>query len=102
MNRPNHPLGQGGFGALEVAVRVEKLTYGSIQTGVGSKSPRADILPSNTDRIVAFSGNWFPNRWIKVQMTIFREEFTDPATAQKQLRPTPKFGSRVLRIQFSI
>jgi phosphate-selective porin OprO/OprP len=102
VNRPNHPLGQGGFGAFEVAVRVEKIHFGSIQTGIGSRSPRADVLPSNTDRIVAYSGNWFPNRWIKVQMTIFREEFSDPSTLAKELRPTPKFYSRVLRIQFSI
>jgi phosphate-selective porin OprO/OprP len=101
-NRPNRPLGQGGFGAVEVAVRVEKLTFGSIATGVGSKSPRADILPSNSDRIVAFSGNWFPNRWIKVQMSIFKEELGDPSSIEKELRSTPTFWTRVLRIQFSI
>ena len=101
-NRPNRPLGQGGFGAFEVAVRVEKLTFGSIATGVGSKSPRADILPSNTDRILAFSGNWFPNRWIKVQMSMFKEEFSDPSALRKEIRSTPTFWSRVLRIQFSI
>jgi phosphate-selective porin OprO and OprP len=102
VNRPNRPLGQGGFGAVEVAVRVERISFGSVQTGVGSKSPRADVLPSNTDRIVAFSGNWFPNRWIKVQMSVFKEEFTDPSTLKKPIRPTPNFWSRVLQIQFSI
>jgi phosphate-selective porin len=101
-NRPNRPLGQGGFGAVEVAVRVEKLTFGSIATGVGSKSPRADILPSVTDNVRAFSGNWFPNRWIKVQMSIFKEELSDPSSIEKELRPTPTFWTRVLRIQFSI
>ena len=101
-NRPNRPLGQGGFGAVEVAVRVEKLTFGSIATGVGSKSPRADILPSATDQVRAFSANWFPNRWIKVQMSMFKEELSDPSSIEKALRPTPTFWTRVLRIQFSI
>lgn len=101
-NRPDRPLGQGGFGAFEVAVRVERLTFGSIATGVGSRSPRADILPANTDKITAFSGNWFPNRWIKVQYSMFKETFSDPSTVEQELRSTPTFWSRVLRIQFSI
>ena len=102
LDRPNHPLFQGGIGALEVAVRVEKITFGSVLTGTGSKSPRADVLPSNSDRILTFSGNWYPNRWIKVQMTFFKEEFADPSIVTKTLRATPSFRSRVLRIQFSI
>jgi len=97
-----HPLFQGGIGALEAAVRVERITFGSVLTGIGSKSPRADVLPTNTDRILAVSGNWYPNRWIKVQMTVFKEEFADPSIVTKALRTTPSFWSRVLRIQFSI
>ena len=57
---------------------------------------------SNNDRILTFSGNWYPNRWIKVQMTVFKEEFADPSIVTKALRTTPSFWSRVLRIQFSI
>ena len=102
LTRPLHPLGQGGIGALEAAVRVERITFGSILTGIGSESPRADVLPSNTDRILAVSGNWYPNRWVKIQMTFTREQFTDPSTLARELRPTPNFWSRVLRIQFSI
>ena len=102
LDRPLHPLFQGGVGALEAAVRLEKITFGSVATGIGSKSPRADVLPSNTDRILSLSGNWYPNRWVKVQLTFAREEFTDPSIVYKTLRPTPNFWSRVLRIQFSI
>ena len=97
-----HPLFQGGIGALEAAVRVEKITFGSVATGTGSKSPRADVLPSNSDRIISFGGNWYPNRWVKVQLTISKEEFADPSIVTKTLRSTPNFWSRVLRIQFSI
>jgi phosphate-selective porin OprO/OprP len=102
LDRPLHPLFQGGIGALEAAVRVEEITFGSVLTGIGSKSPRADVLPSNTDRILSFSGNWYPNRWVKVQMTFSTEEFADPSIVTKTLRPTPRFWSQVLRIQFSI
>jgi phosphate-selective porin len=102
LDHPLHPLLQGGVGALEAAVRVEKVTFGSVATGVGSSSPRAEVLPSNTDRILSFSGNWYPNRWVKVQMTFARETFSDPSLVYKTLRPTPDFWSRILRIQFSI
>jgi phosphate-selective porin OprO/OprP len=102
IDRPLHPLFQGGIGALEAAVRVEKISFGSVLTGTGSKSPRADVLPSNDDQILSFSGNWYPNRWIKVQLTFSTEEFADPAIVTKTLRPTPRFWSQVLRIQFSI
>jgi phosphate-selective porin OprO and OprP len=102
LDRPLHPLLQGGIGAIEGAVRVEKVTFGSVATGLGSSSPRADVLPSNTDRILSFSGNWYPNRWVKIQLTYSREQFTDPSIVYKTLRPTPNFWSRVLRVQFSI
>lgn len=101
IDKPDRPLFQGGFGALEVAVRVEKITFGSTLAGVGSKSPRADVLPSNSDRILSVSGNWYPNRWVKIQMTIFKEEFADPSTIDSPLQK-PGLMSRVLRIQFSI
>ena len=100
LDKPTRPLFQGGIGALEAAVRVEKITFGSVLTGIGSRSPRADVLPSNTDRILTVSGNWYPNRWIKVQMTFFREDIADPSTGP--LPTTPLVWSRVLRIQFSI
>jgi phosphate-selective porin OprO and OprP len=102
LDRPRRPLFQGGIGALEAAVRLERISFGSILTGAGSRSPRADVLPSNTDSILAFSGNWYPNRWIKVQMTSFRESFRDPSELATALRSTPSFWSHVLRIQFSI
>jgi len=102
LDRPLHPLFQGGIGALEAAVRVERVTFGSVASGAGSSSPRTDVLPSNTDRILSFSGNWYPNRWVKVQLTFSREQFTDPSIVYKTLRPTPDFWSRVFRIQFSI
>jgi phosphate-selective porin OprO/OprP len=102
LDRPRRPLFQGGIGAVEAAVRVEKIHFGSVQTGIGSRSVRADVLPSNTDNILSFSGNWYPNRWIKVQFTVSTEEFSDPSTVTQTLRPTPRFWSRVLRVQFSI
>jgi len=104
LDRPNRPLFQGGFGALEAAVRVEKLTFGSGVTGVGvgSKSPRADVVPYNEDKILTFGVNWYPNRWIKIQMSTSTEQFLDPSIVTKTLRPTPNFFSRVLRVQFSI
>jgi len=33
---------------------------------------------------------------------MFKEKFSDPSALEKELRSTPTFWTRVLRIQFSI
>lgn len=101
LDQPAHPLLQGGIGAIEVAVRIEQLEFGS-DGGVGdpSTSPRSDNIQENSDRALTFGVNWYLNRWIKVQGNIIREEIADPSRG-----PSPgknPFWSRVFRLQLVI
>jgi phosphate-selective porin len=98
LDSPRRPLFRGGFGALEVAARVERLSFGSVATdGVPSTSPRADVVLGNADRADTIGVNWYANRWIKIQFNLIRERIADqPGPCQ------PDFWSRVVRFQFSL
>lgn len=98
---PRRPLFRGGFGALEFALRLEELGFGSsAKEGVPSTSPRADVVLGNRDRAATVGVNWYPYRGIKFQGNLIREEFTDPVRGP--LPSQPGFWSRVFRIQLTI
>jgi len=101
LDNPRRPIFRGGFGALEVAARAERLEFRSDATGqTPSTSPRADVILGNGDRVVTIGANWYLNRWLKVQGNIIRESIDNPA-----LGPLPSqssFWSRVVRLQLSI
>jgi len=79
--RPRHPLFQGGFGAIEVAARYEKLQFSS--TGGSSDTPstskRAATIDGNGERAATIGVNWYPNRWVTVRADFVREQLDDPA-----------------------
>jgi phosphate-selective porin OprO and OprP len=98
---PKRPLLQGGYGAVEVAARVEKITFDSVATGeVPSTSPRADVILGNSDRVMTLGVNWYANRWIKVQFNLIQETMADPAQGPAPDRP--RIWSRILRFQFQL
>jgi phosphate-selective porin OprO and OprP len=98
---PRRPLFQGGFGAVELAARVEGINFGSIKKdGIPSLSPRSDVLLSNSSRVYTIGVNWYANRWVKMQANVVRETFTDPEQG-----PAPSqtgYWSRSIRCQFSM
>ena len=101
LDAPKRPIGRGGIGAVELAVRLEEITFGSVATGdEPSTSPRADVILGNADRVTTFGVNWYLNRWVKVQFNMIREKITDPT--QGPLPSQPTFWNRVLRVQFSL
>jgi phosphate-selective porin OprO/OprP len=98
---PKRPLFQGGYGAVEVAARVEKLTFDSVATGEApSTSPRADVILGNSNHVVTVGVNWYVNRWIKIQYNTIQETLADPAQGPAPERP--RFWSRILRFQFQL
>ena len=100
-DKPKRPLLRGGFGALELAGRVEALTFRSAaKNGVPSTSPRSDLVPRNDDRATTLGLNWYPLRGIKIQGNLVRESISDPSRGP--LPAKPAFWSRVLRFQFTI
>jgi phosphate-selective porin OprO/OprP len=102
LDATKHPIFQGGFGAIEVAARVERLTFDStaVNESVASTSPRADKIVGNSDKAFTFGVNWYLNRWVKIQFNSIKETLTDPE--QGPLPAKPSFWSRVLRLQFSL
>lgn len=96
---PRQPLFRGGFGAVELAVRYEELGFGSeLQEGEAFASPRADPILENRDRVWTVGANWYPNKWVKIQVNGVRESF-------KNREHSPIYGqstiwSGVCRLQF--
>jgi len=101
LERPRHPLFRGGIGAVELAARLEKLTFGTVNGGdEASTSPRADVVLGNADRAVTYGINWYLNRWIKIQGNAIQQRITDPL--QGPLPERTSFWSSVFRFQLSI
>ena len=101
LNRPRRPLLQGGYGAIELACRVERLAFGSGASGdEPSRSVRADVIVGNADRAVTLGVNWYLNRWGKLQFNAIRESLTDPSQGSRPLQSGS--WSRVIRFQVSI
>jgi len=100
-DKPRHPLLRGGFGAVELAGRVEALSFRSAaRGGAPSTSPRSDVVLGNDDRATTVGLNWYPYRGIKIQGNFVRESISDPSRGP--LPSKPAFWSRVLRFQFTI
>jgi len=105
LDEPRHPLFQGGAGAIEVAVRLEEITFTSEASEAapgetGSTSVRADVVKGNRDRVLTFGVNWYANRWVKIQFNLIKEQILDPS--QGPLPERASFWSRVIRFQFGL
>jgi phosphate-selective porin len=98
---PRRPLLHGGFGAVEVAGRIENLAFGSLASGdTPSISPRADVVFRNGDRAATLGVNWYPIRRVKLQANLIHETIADPF--RSPLPAKPGFWSRVFRFQITI
>jgi phosphate-selective porin OprO/OprP len=100
--RPSRPFAQRGFGALEVAARYERLTFGSTddQGEPAFANPRAVNLLRNRDDAWTFGLSWILNRWFKVQANAIRESFSDIDRAP--IVGVPVHWSFVGRFQFAM
>ena len=96
--QPRRPLFKGGFGAVEIGVRYDQLTFESAsKSGPDFTNPRSAHLTPNTDRTVTFGVNWLVNRWVKVVANALRQSFEDEA--RTPLSGTTSFWSGLLRLQ---
>ena len=100
--RPKRPLLQGGLGALEAAVRVERLGFGSASSSgePAFANPRAANLLGNHDDVVTLGLTWYLNRWFKVQGNAIHESFDHAERAPIPGRAT--YWSYVARLQFAL
>jgi phosphate-selective porin OprO/OprP len=69
---PRRPLLRGGPGAIEVAARVEWLSFGSASNGIASSSPRADHILRRSHTAYTLGVNWHLAAFARVQMNVLR------------------------------
>jgi phosphate-selective porin len=100
LDSPRNPLFDGGFGAVELAGRIEALAFGEGPAPGASTSPRAEVPLGNRDRVLTLGVNWYLNRWIKVQANIVRDEIRHPE--QGPVPEATSFWSQVFRFQVTI
>ena len=75
---PRRPLFQGGFGAWELGVRYEELTFKSANTsGSPFRNPRADYQLPNTDQVWTLGVNWRVNKWVKMIANAIHQTYED-------------------------
>jgi len=101
LESPRRPIFQGGFGALEFALRVERIRFGSGDADpTASNAPRSEVILGNADRVYTMGVNWYANRWIKVQANLVRNTIVFPD--QGPMPSQSGYWSRIVRFQFSM
>jgi phosphate-selective porin OprO/OprP len=96
---PARPFPTHGFGAIEVAGRVEQLRMSSGRNSVATKfvSPRSSWIAPRVDNVWTTGVNWYWNDYFKLQANLIREERTLNGSA---LAGQEHLWSRTLRLQF--
>lgn len=96
---PRKPIFQGGFGALELGARYERIGFGSaLKQGSPFINPRADPVSENAETVWTLGVNWYLNKWGKVVVNGVREGFQDSERTAVPGRTTN--WAAVLRLQF--
>ena len=99
VSEPERPLFRGGFGSIQVAVRLERLRLGSdSRIAASSTSPRAESVGGNEDTAATFGTTWHPNRWIAVEGNVIREAI---GAGARDPFPRARFWSRLIRLQLA-
>jgi phosphate-selective porin OprO/OprP len=98
VDKPIKPFLQGGFGAVEVAARMESLEFKSDSgSEPPSSSARAEVVLPNRDQVFTFGVNWYVNRFVKIQANFIREQLDD--ASQGPLPPHTTFTTKAVRFQ---
>jgi phosphate-selective porin len=96
---PRRPVFDRGIGAIEVAARAEGLDFQSAgRAGPAFRNPRAANVLGNDLRLWTLGVNWYPHRFIKVQLNAIRESVAD--SQRRALRSSDVSWHRALRVQF--
>jgi phosphate-selective porin OprO/OprP len=91
------PLLKGGPGAIELAVRYERLGFESAsKQGTSFTNPRAEHLTPNSDSVVTLGVNWITSRWTRVIVNAIHEDFEDET--RTPIPGTTSFWSGLVRL----
>lgn len=98
---PQTPIFQGGPGAIDLAVRYERMSFRSVlKQGTPFVNPRADPLFGNTETVWTVGVSWYLNKWGKVVVNGLQERFQDPERTAVPGRTTNR--AAVLQLQFAM
>ena len=97
--RVKRPLLHGGPGAIELAVRLERLRFESAaKTGLAFTNPRNDNQVPNSDMVFTAGVNWTASKWTRVIVNAIHEDFLDQARSPLPDTGTTSFWSGVVRL----
>ena len=97
---PAQSVLKGGRGTWEVAVRLEALTFGTLDGEGASASPRAETVLGNRDRALTLGLNWYLSPHLKLQTNVIRDALHHPVSGAAGARPS--YWSSVLRLQVAM
>jgi len=101
--RPKDPLFTGkGFGAVELLVRYDVLSFygASGGTGLPSRAPRASVILPNSERTWTVGPTWYLNHFVKIQANAQHEKTTD--IGRKAVLGIDSFWTAVIRLQLAM
>jgi phosphate-selective porin OprO/OprP len=99
--KPRRNFGGGGFGALEIAARIERIGFrAATDGGVIYRSVRAENPGRAGNSITTIGLTWYLNRFVKIQWNAMRESVNSSFPAPPQLQ-SPVW-SEVFRVQFEM
>ncbi|HSF99629.1 MAG TPA: porin [Vicinamibacterales bacterium] len=91
---PARPLFEGGLGGVELAVRVERLTFGSAGIDARPSLTSGDEpVPEVSDLVWTVGASWYWNRWVKVQANLIHDRVVSTITKAESR------WSQVVRLQ---
>jgi len=88
-SRAGRWLGRGGLGDIELAVRVERLSFGGGDADgpEAITSPRAVHLASARDTVATVGVNWRPAPVTRIQFNVIRDEVGGAAWTKRYSQP---------------
>ena len=97
---PARPFLNGGFGALELGARLERLsTGGGPAVNPALYGPRSLYVLSSADLVWTTGVNWYLNKFFELSLNVIREDRTLPRSSTLLSGPV---WSRTFRIEFGL
>lgn len=92
---------QGGWGAVEVGARFDRLWFdGKPGLDPPFRNSRAETVFPSGDRVVTLAVTWYANLWVKLQFNAIREQVED--AERSPLLDGSAFWSPVLRLHLQL
>lgn len=89
----------GGIGAIEIAARMERLFFDSVETNGGPvfATPRTLNIQPSGDKLFTIGVNWTLNRFLKIQFDVIHEQVE--GTYRNPIPDGSAFWNKALRLQ---